>query len=190
MKTKSLMLAALVVLGSLTALANNDPNNKGLFVINAKPGVYKLIYEGEKSASVTLTIFNEKGRVVYNEIVRGVKGFILPVNFKGMNAGEYTIQIKNGYESFQTVVSYAPEMINPQVYSKTLDVDKFAIVIAGQGEQTYSVKIYDSNWKLIDTYSEKVVGNFGKVFNLSKIHSSAYTFEVSNANGVIKTVKF
>jgi len=106
MKTKSLMLIALVVFSALTTLANNDPNNTGLFVINGKSGVYKLIYEGEKSSSVTLTIFNEQGKVVYNETLRNLKGFILPVNFKGMTSGTYTIQVKQGVQKVETTVDY------------------------------------------------------------------------------------
>lgn len=107
MKTKSLLLAALVVLGAFTAVAGNDPNKTGLATVNSKPGVYKLIYEGEKSTTVTLTIFNSNGRVVYTETLHNIKGFIRPVNFNGMYSDTYTIQVTSENQKAEAKVDYA-----------------------------------------------------------------------------------
>ncbi len=204
MKTKSLMLAAFVVFSALTTLANNDPNNTGLFVIGGKSGVYKLIYEGEKPSVLTLTIFNNQGRVVYNETVRNLKGFIRPVNFKGMTAGRYTIQVNNGDQKMDTVVEYTPEEVkhegyskkaevhprNAEVSSKVVDAKKYAIMVANQGEETIEVRIYDREYNLVNSFSEVVTGNYGKVFNLSQVKSSSFTFEVYTSAGLMDRIRF
>lgn len=190
MKTKSFMLAVLVVFSALTAQANNDPNNTGLFVISGKSGVYKLIYEGEKPSALTLTIFNNQGKVVYNETVKSLKGFIRPVNFKGMAAGTYTIQVKSADQKMEAVVEYAPQSAKAEVSSKAVDARKFAIMIANQGEETFEVRIYDGERNLVNSYRETVSGSFGKIFNLSHVKSSSFTFEIYNSAGLVDTLTF
>ena len=190
MKTKSLMLAALVMFSALTALARDDPNNTGLFVISGKSGVYKLIYEGEKPSALNLTIFNNQGKVVYSETVRNLKGFIRPVNFKGMAAGTYTIQVKSADQKMEAVVEYSPESAKAAVSSKAVDANKFAIMIANQGQETFEVKIYDGESNLVSSYRETVTGSFGKIFNMSHVKSNAFTFEVYNTAGLIDRIKF
>lgn len=191
MKTKSFLLAAFfVVLGTLSSVADNDPINTGLFVISGKSGVYKLIYEGEKPSSVNLTIFNSKGQIVYDETVRKVKGFIRPVNFKGMSAGTYTIRVKTGGQEMEAKVAYEPEGAEAKVASRNVDAHKYAIMVSNAGQETISVKIYDANRNLIRVYEEEVNGSFGKIFNLNEVRSSAYTFEVYNSKGLIETLKF
>lgn len=204
MKTKSFMLAALVVFSALTTLANNDPNNTGLFVISGKSGVYKLIYEGEKPSSLTLTIFNNQGKVVYNETVRNLKGFIRPVNFKGMEPGTYTIQVKNGNQKMETVVEYVLESTKLEgsskkteesskktsVSSKAVDTKKFAIMVANEGEETIEVLIFDREYNLVNSYRETVTGNYGKIFNLAQVKSNSFTFEVYTSAGLIDRIKF
>ncbi len=108
MKTKSLVIAVLLAIGSLSAVAENDPIHTGLIVVNGNPGKYKLIYAGEKLSAVNLTIYNSKGDVVYQETVRNIKGFIRPVNFKGMRADTYTIMVKSGEQKAEAKIDYAP----------------------------------------------------------------------------------
>ncbi|MBX2957865.1 MAG: T9SS type A sorting domain-containing protein [Cyclobacteriaceae bacterium] len=197
MKTKSLMLAALVVFSALTTLAKDDPNNTGLFVISGKSGVYKLIYEGEKPSALTLTIFDNQGKVVYAETVRNLKGFIRPVNFKGMASGTYIIQVKNGDQKMEAVVEYAPQVAKAEVsakkaavHAKVIEANKFAIMIANQGKETVEVRIFDAQQDLVNSYRETVTGSYGKVFNLSKVESNSFTFEVYTSAGLIDRIKF
>lgn len=108
MKTKSLLFAAFFTIGSLTALADNDPIHTGLRVLNGNSGVYKMVYEGEKSSSVNITIYNSKGILVYKETVRSIRGFIRPVNFKGMKADTYTIMVNSGRRKEEAQITYTP----------------------------------------------------------------------------------
>ncbi|MCU0357827.1 MAG: hypothetical protein MUE95_09615 [Cyclobacteriaceae bacterium] len=190
MKTKSFLLAAfLVVLSTLSSVAD-DPINTGLFVISGKSGVYKLIYEGEKPSSVNLTIYNSKGQIVYEETVRKIKGFIRPVNFSGMAADTYTIQVKTGEMKHEAKVDYMPEPLPMRVDSRNLDINKYAILVSNVGQETITVKILDANRNLVRVYEESVNGSFGKIFNLNQIPSSSFTFEVYNSKGLINTLKF
>lgn len=189
MKTKSLLLtAALVILSTLITVAN-DPINTGLFVLGGKSGVYKLIYEGEKPASITLTIYNSKGVIVYEERMKKMKGFIRPVNFKGMRNDTYTFNVRSGDQNLEAKVVYVVEKTG-KVTSRNVDANKFAIFVSNQGADIIEVKIFDADKKLIEAYQETVNGSFGKIFNLSKIKSSSFTFEVYNSTGLIDTITF
>lgn len=190
MKTKSLLLTALMALSSFLAVANDDPNNTGLFVISGKSGVYKLIYEGEKPSAMVLTILNSKGKVVYSESVRSLKGFIRPVNFKGMVADTYTIQLKQGDKILSASVDYAPEKKSNKVASREIDARKFAVLVSNEGEETFEVRIFDENQNLVKSYQETVSGSFGRIFNLSHVNSKKFTFEVYNSTGLIDTLTF
>jgi hypothetical protein len=190
MKTKSFLLAAfLVVLSTLSTVAD-DPINTGLFVISGKSGMYKLIYEGEKPASVNITITNSKGQIVYDETVRKIKGFIRPVNFSGMSADTYTIQVKAGDMKHEAKVEYTPEPLPVSVVSRNVAERKYAVLVSNAGQETITVKILDANKNVVRVYEETVDGSYGKIFNLTQVRSSAFTFEVYNSKGLIETIKF
>lgn len=191
MKTKSLLLTAfLVVLGTLSSVADNDPKDTGLFVISGKGGMYKLIFEGAKPAAVNLTIYDSEGRLVYDETVRKMKGFIRPVNFKGMKADTYTILIRSGSQKYETKVAYAPESLLASVSTRNIDTNRYAILVSNTGVETIEVRIFDKDRNLITSYSEAVSGSFGKIFNLTETKSSSFTFEVYNSKGLIETIRF
>jgi hypothetical protein len=189
MKTKSFVLAAfLVVLGTLSTVAENDPTNTGLSVVSRESGVYKLIYDGGKPSPVNVTILNSKGQVVYAETLRNVRGFIRPVNFNGMGADAYTIRVNNGSEKLETVINYVPETKRMTVSSRKLEDGKFAILVSNAGEETIEVKMYDAYDNLIQTHTEQVHGSFGKIFNVAQIKSSSYRFEVYSSKGLLDVV--
>ena len=190
MKTRSLILAAFVAMGTWAFAADNDSTNTGLFVISKNAGMYKLIYEGEKKTPVQLTIFNSDREIVYQESIEALKGFMRPVNFNGMAADTYTVVIRGGGTKMETKVTYLPEKAMDKVRARSVDNQKIAIFVAGEGEETIEVKIYDASHNLVKVHQEKVNGSFGKVFNLGKVNSSKYTFEVSNSKGLIDTLTF
>jgi hypothetical protein len=61
-------------------------------VINHKPGVYKVIYEG-KAQKVVLNIYTMEKENVFSRTIKCDGGFIFPVSFEGMIPGEYTIEV-------------------------------------------------------------------------------------------------
>jgi len=95
MKTKSVVFALMLAFVSVAAIAA-DPVGPKVVIINQKEsGIFKVIYEGAQTGKVSLKIFNESGKVVFAETINRIDGFIRPVNFSGMEAGEYTIEISD-----------------------------------------------------------------------------------------------
>src|SRR5271167_3605925 len=94
MKTKNVVLSALVAMMLVSVLAfSKEPGNPKLAVISQKSGIFKVIYEGSKAEKVSMKIFNQQGTEVFAESIKDVKGFMRPINFEGMERGEYTLEI-------------------------------------------------------------------------------------------------
>ncbi|MBL7845095.1 MAG: hypothetical protein JNK44_14620 [Cyclobacteriaceae bacterium] len=52
------------------------------------------------------------------------------------------------------------------------------------------MRIFDAQQDLVNSYRETVTGSYGKVFNLSKVESNSFTFEVYTSAGLIDRIKF
>ncbi len=95
MKARSLFLAALVTVVSLaTAVGKDVPRNTGLAVVPVKGSeVFKVIYKGETTGRVKLNIYNASSRIIFSESINVGDGFICPLNFAGLEPGEYTLEL-------------------------------------------------------------------------------------------------
>jgi hypothetical protein len=52
---------------------------------------FKLFYRGEQSGKVHVTIYNEKGKVVFWEILHGTENFMRPYNASPLYAKVFTL---------------------------------------------------------------------------------------------------
>jgi hypothetical protein len=109
MKTKSLFIAALVVVSAVvSAVGKDEPTSKaGLAIVPVKGSeVFKVIYKGESVGRVKLSLFNASNEVVFTESLSNVEGFIRPLNFKGLAYGEYTLEIADATGKRTEKISY------------------------------------------------------------------------------------
>jgi hypothetical protein len=193
MKTKSLFIAALLVFGSAVAFAGKDePRKTGFAVVPVKNSeIFKVIYRGESAGKVRLNIYNASGSLVLTETINGVDGFIVPVNFAGLNYGDYTIELVDAAGKKSEKVSYQSKRNVKSVHvGKLLNQEnKFIVAVAANGADEISLKIYDQNNNIVHNETKNIAGDFAQVYKLDGA-SSSYTFEVTDKTGFIKTVKF
>jgi hypothetical protein len=193
MKTKSLFIAALVVFSAaVSALGKEDPSNVGLAVINVKgTEVYKIVYKGETTGKVKVNIYNTDGNVVFTETLSKVDGFILPLNFNGLQFGEYTVELIDATGKKLEKVSYAPKSKstkNIHVSKVSGEEGKYIVAVANEGAEVIGVKIYDNANNLIYDKSEEINGDFAKIYAIKNL-TVGYTIEVTDKTGYTKTVK-
>jgi hypothetical protein len=196
MKFKSLFVAAFVVISSVALAAGKDePRKTGLAIVPVKgTEVFKVIYKGENTGRVKLNIYNAEGQTIFSETIGVLDGFICPVNFKGLASGEYTIELigANGKKvekvSFQSI---QPSRNIKHVHVSRInnEAGKFLFAVTSTGAEKINVNIYDENSKLVHTESKEIAGDFAQVYKLENAKGS-YTFEISDNNGNIKTIKF
>lgn len=194
MKATSLFIAALFVSVSLAAFGKEEPNNRGLAVVPVKGSeVFKVIYKGESAGKVKLNIYNTQSQLVFTESFSGKDGFICPLNFTGLQYGDYTIELidatgkKVEKVSFQPAVAVAAKNVHIAKLAK--ENGKYLVSIAAKGNEQISVKIYDSANNLVHSESKTIDGNFAQLYTVKNVNG-ALTFEVTDNAGNTKTVRF
>jgi hypothetical protein len=152
--------------------------------------VIKVIYKGEAAGKVKLNIYNEAAELVFSETFNGLDGFIRPLNFNGLQAGEYTVELIDAAGKKVEKVSYKPSSTAKSVHiSKLGEEGKYLIAISGVGKEVVDVKIYDAANNLVHSESKAIDGNFAQIYAVKNING-ALTFEVTNNAGYTKTVRF
>jgi hypothetical protein len=193
MNIKSLSIAMVALFSAAVSFAGNeDPSNTGLVVVPSKRNeIFKLIYKGESAGKVKVNIYSASGSLVFTETVRGLDGFIFPLNFGGLSTGEYTVEVTDASGTKIEKISYQPKQNFKQVHVSRIskDENKFIVAVANNGEEQISVSIFDDKNNLIHSESKNINGDFAQVYKLSNT-SASYTFQVSDKAGNTKTISF
>jgi len=188
MKTKSIFLAAMMLI-SVAAFAD-EPGSPKLVVLSQKEsGLFKVIYNNAKTTKVKMTILNSNGDALYTESIKVTDGFIVPVNFSGLTPGEYSIEVSDGTAKQVQKVSYLASTREQSVHVAKLtnEANKYLLSVANQG--MINVRILDGANNIIHDQNLNVDGTLGLVYNLKSVSGNP-TFEVTDGNGNIKTVKY
>lgn len=190
MKTKSIFFAALLVtVASMSAAAKNEPTT-GMAVVATKGSeVVKVIYKGEGSGKVRITIFNASTEIVYSETRNSVEGFILPLNFSGLQSGEYTFELTDASGTKSEKINYQPSVYSNIHVSKLNEEGRFLLSVTKNAEEDITVKIYDAHNNLVHNATKKVSGDLAELYSI-KEYSGACTFEVSDNAGTTRVFNF
>ncbi len=190
MKTKSILISALMIFGVvLSSVANSGAESANGFAVVPVKGsnVYKIVYKGENQGKVKVSLYNSKSELIYSERV-SQNGFILPLNFSNLEKGEYTVELTDASGKKAQKITYATEAA-PSNYihvSKLLNEDgKFLISV--RNANAINVKIY-SRTGLIFNESKELTGDFAQVYAVKV--PGELTFEITDANGNVKTARF
>jgi hypothetical protein len=193
MKTRSLFIAALVVFSAaVSAIGKEEPSKAGLAVVPVKgKEVFKVIYKGENAGRVKLNIYNSIGEVVFSETLNSVDGFIRPLNFSGLQSGEYTVELSDATGKRVEKISYLPKVssFDKNVRVIKMEESKFIVSVANVGKEVVNVKIYDASNNLVHSESNAVSGNFAQVYSIKNV-TAGFTFEVADNAGNTKIVKY
>lgn len=186
MKTRSFFMAALLIAGATGAFAAAEPT-ASLAVISAKGSeVVKVIYKGT-TGKVKLNVYNNAGQIVFTETRQVQEGFIRPLNFTGLQAGEYTIELIDALGVQSEKISYQPVVTVKTMavhVAKLPETGKFLLSVAAAQNtpnRNITIRIYDINNNLIHTSKREAVGDFAQVFNIQNVEGG-YTFEVAAGN--------
>jgi hypothetical protein len=185
---KKLMISAAL----LTVLSANVWANPGDEVKSAvkasvttttKNGVYQLLYRGTGAVKVTIT--NAAGDIVLMDQINAEGGFLRPYNFSSQPAGAYTVTVldRNGKATLPLV--HGATQIRPNVQIKPVQDKKFQLTLLGSNAEQVSVNIYDAALNLVYTDQIEKQGSFSRVYDLSKIQTGVFTFEVMSQGNII-----
>ena len=184
MKTKSFLIAALMVIGVAVASAQS------VAVERKSSTVFKIMYKEETAGKVKMSIFNENGSEVFSEIFKDVKSFARPLNFVGMEQGEYTIELvdNNGKKIEKINYFIEPSLKNVHL-TKIANESKYLLAVTNVGTEQITVKIFDSTDQLVLDETMQSNKGFAQVYNMKNL-SGAFTFQVSDQSGNTKTIRY
>ena len=190
MKTKSLFIAAFVMISAVvSAVGKDEPTSKaGLAIVPVKgTEVFKVIYKSETAGRVKINLYNSSNEVVYSESLSSVDGFIRPLNFKGLAFGEYTFEVIDaaGKRTEKIVYTTAKSVIR---VARLNEDGKFLLAIANPVSNELTVKIYNAANELIHSETKVINGDYAQVYKVTNI--SAVTFEVSDNAGNTQIVRY
>ncbi len=189
MKAKSFLAAFIVLVGAVT-FANGQVAPRVVVVNQKNSGTFKVIYEGEKVGNVKMTILNKRGQVVFKETTQNVDGFMRPVNFTGMEPGEYSIEIADASgKQIQHIMYANTTSVKSVQVSKIKEEGKYLLAVANNGSEQINVRIFDGANNLVHNEDLTINGNFGLVYNLKDV-VGVPTFEVTDRTGNIRTIKY
>jgi len=193
MKTKSIYLAALFLLGVIvTALGSDEPRKAGLVVVPLKGNeTFRVIYKAESTNKVKLNIYDLNSELIFSEVINESNGFILPLNFKGLAFGEYTLEVIDALGKKIERISYQPSIASNHIRIAKIsnNENKFLVSVVNQGSEKVTVKIFDTFNNLVHNEIMNVEGNFAQVYSVKNL-GGACKFEVSDATGNVKTAQF
>ncbi len=189
---KVLISAALLTVLGANVWANPGDEVKGAVkasVTTIKNGVYQLVYRGTGAVKVTIT--NAAGEIVLTDQINAEGGFLRPYNFSLQPAGAYTVTVLDGNgKASLPLVHGAAESIRPNVQIKPVQDKKFQLTLMGSSADQVSVNIYDAALNLVYTDQIEKQGSFTRVYDLTKIPTGVFTFEVLSQGNVITTKQF
>jgi hypothetical protein len=185
--------ATILALLSINAFADVPTSVK---VIPATTGnVFTLHYQTPPAGTVKVSILNSDNKVVFSESINESIGFTRPYNFSQLEKGEYKIIVQDKSGRQEQIVRYG--MNETKSYIRISEMNKeesrFVLNIGTSLNQRVTVRIYDNAKGLVHEQEIEVDGNYGMIYNLSKVRSSSKSivmFEVSTAAGQVQTAMF
>ncbi|MDV3307944.1 MAG: hypothetical protein LOY03_03910 [Cyclobacteriaceae bacterium] len=194
MKTNSIFVAALLVLGvSASAFATEPGDEYGLAAFPVKQSsVYKVVYESEKAGKIKLNIYDANKSRIFTHTVKG-RSFIQPLNFQGLEAGVYTVEIVNGKSRETVTINHTPR-VEPSSFvhiTKLVNEEGKFLVSVAKGKnadaENISLHIYQDD-KLIYNERNTLADDFAKVYAVKP--SGNVTIAVTDKNGNVTTASF
>jgi hypothetical protein len=165
-------------------------------VVAATTGnVFTLYYQTPPSGTVKISILNRNNEVVFAELINESVGFTRPYNFSQLEKGEYKIIIQDKSGRQEQIVRYGMNEIKSYIKISEMNKEesRFVLNIGSSTNQMVNVRIYDNAKGLVHEQEIEVDGNYGMIYNLSKVRSSSKSivmFEVSTAAGQVQTAMF
>lgn len=191
-KVKIFILALLVTAGT-QVFANNDIEPE-IEILSTAPNSFKLVYKSADATLVKINIYNEKHTRIFSDKVSNPGSFSKLYNFKNLNSGKYTFEIiANGQSAKEDVYYTLPKKASNKMKAFVDQLDnnkKFKLMVMGNDMEPVTVKIYDTDNKLLHQKSYTSEKSIGEVYNLKNINANQVQFVILSGDEVLRTETF
>lgn len=192
MQLKFNTLALAFVMMTTFAMADAPSTIK---VVPASGNIFTLYYSTPPSGAVKIYILDKQNTVVFTETIFESAAFTRPYNFSELEKGEYKIIVQDRTGRQEQIVKYG--ISESKTFIKISEMNKeesrYVLSIGNSVPEKVTVRIYDNATGLVHEQEIEVNGNYGLIYNLSKVRSSKKSivmFEVSTSAGIVRTAMF
>jgi hypothetical protein len=191
MKKISLLFAGVLFCTLVFANGTDEPGpSSSVAVTNSKgSSLFKLYYTAYMADDVTVTIYNQFGKLLFTEKMKKTDGFVRPYNFERLGEGDYTIEVENEEGRHIEKVHYSAGKIDKLInIVKLADEGKYLLTVASKGADNVTINIYNEINQLIYSQDRFVEKEFAEVINLK--NRKTFTIEVADSKGLLKTLTY
>lgn len=193
-KTTTLLLALMLGIGVVFADGAEEKDAAELRVKilpGASEQVFKLMYLSEEKGLVKVNFYDAEGKKIFTDKIYNKYGFLRPYSFKALPEGTYTIELIDPKGTVSREVSHITSATSKLDVELVPTAEKaYKLKVVGDSIEKVIVKIYDQRYDLITEDYIDISNSFTKVYNLSKMPTGKYTFEVYNKGDVIAKSMF
>lgn len=190
-KTLSVLIVLMIVSSVVFARRIDNPGVAVRTAVVKSGTTFKLYYKGTEQNDVKVSILDAGRNVVFSETLRKVGGFVRPYNFSNLPEGDYSIEIadKNGRHSEK--VSYEIPNLEKLAHLRKVSggEEKYLLTVSNKEANDLTVKIFDASNTMIYDHTEEIDSDFARVYNLERF-SGRFTFEITDGNGVTKSLSY
>jgi hypothetical protein len=164
-------------------------------VVAASGNIFTLHYSTPPAGTVKVSILNDRNEIVFTEFINESAAFTRPYNFSQLAKGEYKIIVQDKTGRQEQIVKYG--ISESKTFIKISEMNKeesrYVLSVGNSKSEKVIVRIYDNAKGLVHEQEIEVNGNYGLIYNLSKVRSSQKSivmFEVSTSEGWVTTAMF
>ncbi|MBX2898377.1 MAG: hypothetical protein KF775_01935 [Cyclobacteriaceae bacterium] len=190
MKALQLVLAVVLVSTQAFATSKDVPASaEGVVVTHATgSSVFKVYYKALAANDVKVYVFDSNGRQIFSETLKKITAFVRPYNLTGLSAGTYKVVVKDRQNSVEEEFYYSAGKVTKHInILKMTEPGKYLLSVQSETADKVNLNIYDKEQRLVHSQVYDVNKAFAEVLNLKNINE--FTIEVSDRDGVLKTVK-
>lgn len=180
---KVFLMLTLVAVGTLVFGAEKGEGNSGrLAVVNdAESGNVKVIYKAEGTGQVRLALLDAAGNRLYDATLKSSGGFILPMNFNNLDAGQYTFELTDDSGKIIESIEYGKSQVKGmQLHVRKMDDASYAVMLSQARAGTLNIRFLDAKGNLVYDLEEKTSGAYGKLFTFKEHPIQVASVEVSD----------
>jgi hypothetical protein len=189
---KKFLLTAWVALSGAIAFAGVDEPTKtsNAAIIKKGESKFALIYQAAETATVRVSIRNDRGELLFSETLRKVDGFIRPYDFSSLPKGNYSITIEGNGTKQVEKISYQTGVVENQIFlTRLAGENRFLLSAKSNDNEEVTVRILNEQQQVLHQEKRLATGDFAQVYRIEKL-VGAVTFEVTRGNGKTESISY
>jgi len=189
-KILSILLVLVVISSSAFARrATDKPVPVSGLAVMKNGSTFKVFYKGANASDIKVSILDADNNIVFVETIRKVESFVRPYNFENLAKGEYTIEVSDAALRQTQKVQYGePSDRMVGLVRLATEESAFLLTVPNKGDETLQITIRGEEGELLYSGQEKVQGDFARIYKLRDA-TGAFSFEVSDSKGIVRTVR-